>query len=166
MSSSTMMNAPTMSQASHARTAKEARTRPASQAHGGTRRTALAKLDLGEAARDLPCLGGLRLDADVGRGLTHLPQHRVGDRGSARRLLERRRVQLCNMVDVVLAARERGCFAPHLLTDVRPCQQELECRRQRPDLSVVHRHLERDRVRKLREPADVAYDERLPEREG
>src|ERR671919_868060 len=126
MSSSTMMKAPTMSRASHARKTKEARTSATSQAHGGTRRRVSAKLDLGEAARDLARLGGLGLDADVGRRLAHLPQHRIADRGPACRLLERGGVELGDAVEVVLAAGKPDRRPPHLLAHVRTRHEQLE----------------------------------------
>ena len=70
------------------------------------------------------------------------------------------------------ATRSRSCSA----RDVRPSRlahargdaglgEPRHRRDERLDLSVADRHLERDIVGQLREPADVADDERLPERQ-
>src|SRR5262245_25388394 len=100
MSSSTMMNGATRSRASHARTAAEPATIATSHTQVGTRASALPKLDLGEAAGDLPRLGRLRRDADVGCGGADVAQDRVVHRRAARRSLQRRDVQVCNVPDV------------------------------------------------------------------
>src|SRR5262245_44671465 len=94
MISSTMMNGATRSRASHARTAAEPTTIAASQAQVGTRASALPKLDLGEAAGDLPRLGRLRRDPDVGRSGTDVAQDGAVHGGASCRRLERRDVQI------------------------------------------------------------------------
>ena len=65
----------------------------------------------------------------------------------------------------MLAARELGGGAPHLLPDVGPRHEQLERGGEGVDLVRVDRHAERSVAGKLGEPADVADDERLSERE-
>ena len=91
MISSTMMNGATRSRASQARNAAEPTTIAASQAHVGTRASALPKLDLGEAAGDLPRLGRLRRDPDLRRRRADVLQDRVVDGGAAGSGLRARR---------------------------------------------------------------------------
>ena len=87
------------------------------------------------------------------------------DRTPADGLLERRDVPLGDEVDVVLSARELARGLAHREPDIRPRPEQLERRHERGDLAVVDRHLQRHVVRQLREPADVADDQRLAERE-
>ena len=115
--------------------------------------------------RDDARLGGAGLDPDLGRRLAHLAQHRVRDGAAAGRLLERGDVEVGDAVEVVLAAGELERRRAHRRPDVRARREQLERRHERVDLVVVDRHLQRHVVRKLREPADVADDERLAERE-
>ena len=61
------------------------------------------KLDLGEPRAISLASAASRRDPDVGRGLAHLAQNGVGDRGAARGLLERRGVELGDAPEVVLA---------------------------------------------------------------
>ena len=72
MSSSTMMNGPRISRASHARTAKDASTSATSQAHAGARRNLATKLNPAEPSGDLPRLHRLSGDCDVRRRHAHL----------------------------------------------------------------------------------------------
>src|SRR6186997_1168035 len=94
MSSSTMMNGATIPRPYHQRKRLDATTMPASQAQTGTRRRLSAKLDLGQPPRELLLLGGTGLDPDLGRGGRDVAEDGVRDRVAARRLLERRRIQL------------------------------------------------------------------------
>ena len=55
----------------------------ASHAQVGILRSALPKLDLGEAAGDLSRLGRVRRDPDIGRSLADLAEHRVPHRAAA-----------------------------------------------------------------------------------
>ena len=63
----------------------------------------------------------------------------------------------------VVASCPRGDAHRH--PRVRPLGEEAQRRREVVDLPVADPDPERDAVRKLREPADVAHDERLAERE-
>src|SRR5688572_15757561 len=137
MISSTMMNGATRSLARSARTIVEPATMAASHAQLGTLPSALPKLDLGEAAGDLSRLDRARRDADVGRSLADLPQHRVVHRAAAGRALECCGIELRNTPDVVLAASEVGRCGAHLLANVWTRDEELERRRQRLHLDVV-----------------------------
>src|SRR5262245_64086320 len=94
MISSTMMNGATSCLARSARSVAEPTTIAVSHAHVGTRASALPKLDLGEAAGDLPRLGRLRRDADVRCGRADVTQDGVVDRRAARSGLERGDVEI------------------------------------------------------------------------
>ena len=83
-----------------------ATTMPASQAQAGRGAALSAKLDLGQPPRELRRLRRAGLDPDLGRGARDLAEHGVRDRVAARRLLERRRVQLGDALEVVLAPGE------------------------------------------------------------
>src|SRR5262245_2360592 len=163
MISSTMMNGATRPRASHARTAAEPTTIAASQAQAGTRASALPKLDLGEAAGDLPRLGRLRRDADVRCCGADVAQNVVVHRRAAGRGPGRADVEVGDLAHVLLASRERCRAGTHRLPHVAASCEELEGGGQRRDLVVVRRHLQRDVAGKLGEPADVADHERLSE---
>jgi hypothetical protein len=126
---------------------------------------ATAQIDLGEALGELRRLAGRRRDTDVRRGLAHLAQHRVDDRGAPRRLLERRRVAIRDPLEVVVAAGELRARATHPAAHVLPREQQLERGLEVVLLALVHRHLQGDVRRELGEPAHVRDDDGLAERE-
>src|SRR5262245_7302062 len=113
MISSTMMNGATRSRARTARNAAEPTTIAVSHNQVGTLASALPKLDLGEAAGDLPRLGRLRRDPDVCRGLAHVAQDRVRDGAPSSGRLERRDVQLCDPLEAVLSPGKLARVRPH-----------------------------------------------------
>ena len=138
----------------------------ASHAQVGILRSALPKLDLGEAAGDLSRLGRVRRDPDVRRSLADLAEHRVTHRprrplrSRAPRRTGRRRGRRR-----ARAARARRRPRP----SPRARRRARRAARAQPSASRPRRRpggtFKRDVGRKLREPADVAHDERLPERE-
>ena len=99
---------------------------------------------------------------DLRRRLGDPQQHRLVDRVAAGRLLERGRVRVGDLVEVMLPldVRERA-RAP----SARRARRQLERRLEHRDLELVDGNLQRDAVGQLGEPADVADDERLAERE-
>src|SRR5215471_15103974 len=166
MTSSTMMNGAAIPPASTTRRPADRPTMASSQSQTGTRRSVLAtKLDLGETPGDLPRLSGLGGDPDIGRGPAHIAKHCVVHRVAARCLLEGGGVELGDPLEVVLASRQLGPGLPQLRADVLSLDEELESGAEHVVLRLVGRNLQRDLVRELREPADVADDERLAERE-
>src|SRR5687767_13412069 len=98
-----MMNGATIPRPNHQRKTLEASTMTPSHAHAGTRRSLSAKLDLGEAPRELGRLRRARLDADLRGRPRDLAEHCVRDRLPARGVLERRDVELRGAAEVVLA---------------------------------------------------------------
>jgi hypothetical protein len=110
---------------SQARKAIEAATTTATHVHSGTRRNLSAKLDLGEAPRELGRLGRPRLDPDVRRGLRDVAEDGVGDRLAAGRLLERRDVELGGAAEVVLAPGELAGGRAHPLPSARVAGEQL-----------------------------------------
>src|SRR5262245_42821904 len=143
MISSTMMKGATICLASRARTVAETTTIAVSQAQVGILAGALPKLDLGQAAGDLPRLGRLRRDTDVRSGLAHVAQNRVVGRTPSCRGLERRHVELGDALHVVLAPCEVGRALAHGGADVGPCCEKLQRRSQSRHLVCVGRNLER-----------------------
>ena len=126
--------------------------------------TGTCPFGLGEAeARELRPEPG-RVGARVGRRLGDGVQDLRLDGARPRRLLERGGVLLGDVLEVVLGADvgERGLA--HARGDAG-LGEPPHRRGQRLDLSLADRHLQRDVVGQLREPADVADDERLAERE-
>src|SRR6478736_5173309 len=166
MSSSTMMNGPSMPRASQARTAKERMTMAASAAQAGTAlRRSTTELDLAEAGRDDARLVGAGLDPHLGSRLADVTQHGVRDGTTAGGELEGRNVEIGHAIEVVLRASEVESRGAHRRPNVRARREQVERRYERVDLVVVDRHLQRHVIRQLREPADIADDERLAERE-
>ena len=107
----------------------------------------------------------LRLEPDDGGRLGHLAEDPLPHRRVSRGLLERSGVEAGDAVEVVLALHVRLRGGAHPRGRLR-IGQPLERRRQRGDLLVAaDGHLQRHLVRQLGEPADVADDERLPERQ-
>src|SRR4051812_31157702 len=89
MSSSTMMNGPSIPLASHARTANERTTMAVRVAHAGTARSrSTTELDLAEARRDDARLVGAGLDPHLGSRLADVAEHRVRDDAATRSELE------------------------------------------------------------------------------
>ena len=162
-----MMNGATMPRASHARMRNEPATMRGEPGPGrdAPQEAVSTKLDLGESSRELGRLRRAGLDPDLARGARDLAEHGVGDGLAARRLLDRRGVELGDALEVVLAPGQLGRGGAHRAPCVLVAGEQLERGVQRLDLARVDRHLERDLVRQLGEPADVADDERLPERE-
>jgi hypothetical protein len=160
-----MMNGATIPRPTIALKTAEATTIAASQSQTGIRPMRIPKLDLGETPGNLPRLGCSWRDAHVRRGLTHLPQYRVPDRVSAGCFLERCRVEIRDPLQVVLAPRELRGRGSHLVPYVLARHEELEAGFERPGLDLVDRHLQRDVAGQLGEPAHVADDEGLTERE-
>src|SRR3954469_7882271 len=99
MSSSTMMNGPSIPRASHARTANERMTMAASVAQAGTARTrSTTELDLAEARRDEAPLVGAGLDPHLGSRLADVAEHRVRDGAAARGELEGGDIEVGNAI--------------------------------------------------------------------
>src|SRR5437867_3500124 len=113
MISSTMMNGATRSLARTARAAVDPATTAASQAQVGMLRSALPKLDLGEAPGDLTRLGSVRRDPDVGRSLADLAEDGVVHCVPAGGALERGGVQIRDAPEVVLATGQLGSRGSH-----------------------------------------------------
>ena len=106
-----------------------------------------------------------RLDAGVGRRLRDRARDLRLDRRRAGRLLERGDVLPGDAVEVVLRRHVGARGLAHARGDAG-LGEPLERPRDRRHLLVAaDRHLQRDVVGQLREPADVADDERLAERE-
>ena len=103
------------------------------------------------------------LDADLGGGLRDLGDNRVGDPGPAGGLFQRRRIVLGNAPEIVisLSVGARGIAHRELCRLAR--SEQLERCRKRRDLVLVDGHLQRHVVRQLREPAEIADDERPSE---
>src|SRR3954447_11117340 len=166
MSSSTMMNGPSMPRASHPRTAVESATIATTHAHAGTaRRRSATEVDLAEPCGDLARGGRAGLDPDLGGRVADVAEDVVGYRPASRRLLECRHVEISDPVEGVLPPRKLERGGPHGLRDVGAGGEQLESSGQHGGLVLVHGHLQSDIVRQLREPANVADDERLAERE-
>ena len=105
------------------------------------------------------------LDARVGRRLGDRAQDLRLDHGRPGRLLERGDVLLGHAPQVVLRADVSEGSPAHLVCDAG-LRQALHGRGQRTHLLVAsHRHLQRDLVGQLAEPAEIADDERLAERQ-
>ena len=163
-----MMNGATMPRASTARTSARAdddRGQP--RPRRGLRGALYPRLDLGEAAGDLrsprPSSAEIPTSAAACADLARAPRRRPPRRrrlARARRRTARRRGRRR-----ARAARARAALAPIAARTSGREREQLERRGQRRHLVVVGRHLERDVVRQLGEPADVADDERLAERE-
>src|SRR5438093_2975190 len=175
MSSSTMIQGATSRRASAYRMLAETTTSPASQTHVGTARTSpsardgarmpavsTAKTDFSEALRKLTGL----LEADLGRCGRDVAEDRRLHRLAAGGLLECARVQLGHAVETMLALDEVARRVTHRAPHPGVGGEKLERRGHRVHLVLVDGHLQRDGVRQLREPPDVADDERLPDREG
>ena len=88
----------------------------------------------------------------------------LGDRRATGHLLERGGVRLGDAVDPVLPLDELACLRAHRGADSR-IGERLERGEQHVLLALVHRHLQHRVAGELREPADVADDERLAQRE-
>src|SRR3954462_15184728 len=127
MSSSTMMNGPSMPRASHPRTAVESATIATTHAHAGTaRRRSATEVDLAEPCGDLARGGRAALDADLGSRVADVAEDVVGHRPPSRRLLECRHVEISDPVEVVLPPRKLARRGPHGLTHVAAGSEKLE----------------------------------------
>ena len=104
-----------------------------------------------------------RLDTDLGGRLRDLGDDCVGDPGPAGGLFERRRIVLGNTAEVVLTLNvgARGIAHRELCRLARG--EQLERRRKRRDLVFVDGHLQCHIVWQLREPAEIADDQRPSE---
>ena len=130
-----------------------------------TGRPLRAKPNFVEPARELARKRRARLDADLGCRLCDLVDDSVADDRSTGRLFERCRIVLGHAVDVVLTVDVRqGRIAHRPLRHLARCHQ-LKCGCERRNLVLVNRDLQRDVVRQLREPAEIADDQRSPERQ-
>src|SRR5256885_7173695 len=109
MSSSMKMNGPGMPRAARARNAVEAATMAASQAHAGTARNLLGKLDLGQPPRDCRRFRVVAGDPDLGRRTRDVGENLFLHDRPAGCLLECGRVQVCDAGDGVLTSRESTC---------------------------------------------------------
>ena len=103
------------------------------------------------------------LDPDLCSRSRHLVDDRVGDDRPAGGLLEGGGIPLGDLADVVLAPRVLARGIAHRMLRRLAGGQELERSRQGGNLVLVDGNLERDLVGKLREPPEVADDERPPE---
>ena len=161
-----MIHGPTIPRASHARSAKEQTTIPASQRPGrdarATYRPSSTSARRRASSRSLRRAG---LDADLRGSPAHIAEHRVRHRLAAGRLLERGCVEVGRASEVVLALDERERCGRHRPASVVVAGEQLERRVQRLRLALVDRNPQRDLVGQLGEPADVADDHRLAERE-
>jgi hypothetical protein len=84
---------------------------------------------------------------------------------AADRLLDRRDVALSRRLEIMLPARPlRGGLA-HAEAQIRVAGEPFEHIVQRLRFAIVDGHLESDVVRELRKPAEIADDERLPDRQ-
>src|SRR6476469_3895794 len=152
-----MIQGATMRLASAIRTTIEATTIPVSHTQAGTasaRARTPARGGASATARlrvamspDEPCFSRPRrqlvdvVDADLGGRLGDPPEHRVGDRLSARGLLERARVRVRDATEVVLSADVRARRRSQLVLALRG---QLERGRDRADLVPVDRDAQRD----------------------
>ena len=127
--------------------------------------TVAGQAELVEALGELGGEGRPRLDPDLRCGVGDLVDDGVRDDGPAGRLFERGRIALGNVTDVVFAQRVLAGGVAHRVLGRLACGKQLERRRERRNLVLVDGHLEGNVVRELRKPADVADDERTPERQ-
>ena len=160
-------------------TATETAYSEASQSHTGHARSSRApRPGCGTSAGGDPPVGAdegrrrelgreqLRLEPHVDGRLGHLAQHLLAHRPAAGRLLQRGGVQLRGTAEVVLARDVRPHGRAHPRPEIAVAAEALERAGERVDLLLAaHRHLQRNVVRQLREPADVADDDRRPERQ-
>src|SRR5437879_2305912 len=126
-------------------------------------RRSVAKAGLAQAQGD----PGELLVAEAGSagGCRDLGEDRVPDRGAAGSLLEGGGVEVGDPLEPVHSPGVLCCGLAHALAELVVVGEEPKESRQRLGLAVVDRNLGSDRGGQLREPAGVADDERLANRE-
>src|SRR5215208_1768396 len=162
------------------RTIAESVTIPASHAATGTARTSasdtarprtrltvtlLTEAGLAEPRADLRSRRCAGRDSGAGRRRGDLRDHRLPDGRSAGGLFERRGVELADTPDRMLTLGQLPRGTPHLFARAVVRAELDEHARQDVHLSLVGDDLGGYRVRELREPAHVADDERLAQRQ-
>ena len=109
--------------------------------------------------------GRSRLDSDLGRGLGNLGNDRICDRRPTGGFLERGHVALRNPAEVELVPGVGSSRVAHRKLRRFTRGQQLERRRQGRHLVLVDWNFQCDLRGKLREPAEVADNERTSQRE-
>ena len=138
---------------------------PASQAHAGTRARRSSQVSLAQAGRQLLRLGIVGADADVGGGLGHLTRHGVMDSLAARRLLERRDVEVGDPLEGMLRRGELERGGTHRCARLVVASSRSSSAASVSTSRSSGATLTATVVGQLGEPADVGDDERNAGRE-